>query len=73
MTNRLVPIWFSLREAAKEGAQEWEIAGAGVAAMQVLSSGSLEFYFDQFTIITTSLVTEMESPTDILGKAHESN
>ena len=28
--------WFSLREAAKEGAQEWEVAGAGVAAMQVL-------------------------------------
>ena len=25
----------SLREAAKEGAQEWEVAGAGVAAMQV--------------------------------------
>ena len=29
-----------LREAAKEGAQEWEIAGAGVAAMQVLSTGN---------------------------------
>ena len=34
-TYTLVPPNLSLREAAKEGAAEWEVARAGVAAMQV--------------------------------------